>query len=361
MSLSNYFSDTYQQARDKFLAACATRRLAVRHYRNHAVKGAEGEALYTDIAVIGDPDAKRVLIISSGAHGVEGYCGSALQAYALDRGLSEPIAGDCVCYLVHGINPYGFSHYRRTNEDNVDLNRNFIDFTQPLPENPDYLNYREFVARFRRTAGPHSVTEAIAAYIDRHGESEYQKAVTTGQYIDETAIYFGGKQATWSNVTWRKFLARTIAHASHVIHIDIHTGLGPRGKQTLIYTTDPSKPAFTMACECYGKNSILVPGNELTPNVNGPLSASFNKYRDNMQVIGVAPEFGTVPLTEMLDTLIDENSAWYADSGNPADRKGIIDRMRHCFCPDDTDWAARVWAQFSECLKLSAGYLATCR
>lgn len=357
VSVLEYFSETYQQARHKFLLACEAHQIDIRTYQNHAVTGADGEALYTDIAVIGDTGANKVLIISSGTHGVEGYCGSALQLYALEQGLRDIISHDCVCYIVHAINPYGFSYHRRVNEDNVDLNRNFIDFSQPLPDNSNYRTFKEFIHNYIQEAGNRTATGAASAYREKYGEKMYQEAITSGQYTDETDIYFGGKHATWSNVTWMNFIKRVLSHAIRVIHIDIHTGLGPYGKQTLIYTRDTSKPAFQMACECFGRDNLLVPGNELIPNVNGPLASSFNSFKDSIHVIGVAPEFGTVPLQHMLSTLIDENLSWNEGHRTTGERKEIINRMRHYFFPDDTGWADDVWTQFKECLEKSIDYL----
>ena len=40
--------------------------------------------------------------------------------------------------MIHGINPYGFAWLRRVTNENIDLNRNWIDFNQPLPQNPTY-------------------------------------------------------------------------------------------------------------------------------------------------------------------------------------------------------------------------------
>ena len=357
MPLSDCISSTYREAREKFLRACDKYRLHIDQYGNRAVAGADGEALYTDVAVIGATDARKVLIISSGTHGVEGYCGSALQLHALEQGLHEQIDGDCVCYIVHAVNPYGFSYHRRVNEDNVDLNRNFIDFTQPLPGNSNYLVLKNFIAEYLKVSDTRTVHDAIAAYVEKFGEKNYQDALTSGQYTDETDIYFGGKQAACSNITWMNFLNRAVLHATHVIHIDIHTGLGPFGKQTLIYTCDPAKPAFAMACECYGKDNLLLPGTELTPHVNGPLASSFNMLSDKTHVIGVAPEFGTVSLHQMLGTLIDENTSWDVDYEDSSKRQYMINRMRQCFCPDDPGWADEVWVQFNECLVRSVDYL----
>ena len=45
---------------------------------------------------------------------------------------------DTALVLVHANNPHGFAHQRRVNEDNIDLNRNFIDFDAKTPESPEY-------------------------------------------------------------------------------------------------------------------------------------------------------------------------------------------------------------------------------
>ena len=36
----------------------------------------DSEALFTDVALLGDRSASRVLLLNSATHGVEGFCGS---------------------------------------------------------------------------------------------------------------------------------------------------------------------------------------------------------------------------------------------------------------------------------------------
>src|SRR5690606_23379879 len=91
-----------------------------------------------DIARIGPADAERVLLLVSGTHGVEGYCGSGCQLALLDLGVFDRLPEGTAVVLVHAINPYGFAWRQRLTEGHVDLNRNFVDFAKPLPENPDY-------------------------------------------------------------------------------------------------------------------------------------------------------------------------------------------------------------------------------
>ena len=73
------------------------------------------------------------MVIISETHGVEGFCGSGCQVGFLVERVYEGLPKTVGVALVHALNPYGFAWLRRVNEDNVDLNRNFRDFTEPPP------------------------------------------------------------------------------------------------------------------------------------------------------------------------------------------------------------------------------------
>ena len=125
-----YFSADYTQARTKFLDAAKAAGARIEAYRNPS-RGPEGSTLFTDTAWLGPMDAKRVLVTLSATHGVEGFCGSAVQSGSLAGGLANDLPSDTAFLSIHAINPYGFAWLRRVTEDNVDLNRNFIDFDAP--------------------------------------------------------------------------------------------------------------------------------------------------------------------------------------------------------------------------------------
>ena len=127
---------TYEESRSRFLTAASAAGASVTSYE-HPDRGLAGETLAIDVASIGPDDATAVLLIVSGTHGVEGFTGSALQHHWLDRHLGDR-PGDVRVVMLHAFNPYGFSWVRRVNEDNVDLNRNFVDWSQPPPANEDY-------------------------------------------------------------------------------------------------------------------------------------------------------------------------------------------------------------------------------
>ena len=103
-------------------------------------RGPGCETLGIDIVWFGDAKARRVVLHSSGLHGVEGFAGSAIQIQTV-RELPRISEGTALI-LVHILNPYGISWLRRANENNVDLNRNSLidDAYTGAPENYSKLD-----------------------------------------------------------------------------------------------------------------------------------------------------------------------------------------------------------------------------
>ncbi|RWO84857.1 MAG: DUF2817 domain-containing protein [Mesorhizobium sp.] len=131
------FSESYLEARNKFLVACAQAGAQVTHYHREGFRGEAGESLAADVACLGPETADRSAIVICGTHGSEAFSGSAI----LTRWLSSRSSGapSVRLVLVHAINPWGFSHRTRTDENNIDINRNFVSVDDgPVPQNPAY-------------------------------------------------------------------------------------------------------------------------------------------------------------------------------------------------------------------------------
>src|SRR5262249_19885165 len=120
-SVDAYFSADYTVASDRFResAAHAGARLEALPL---TAKGPKGEELTVDIAWFGSASPTRVLVHSSGLHGIEGFAGSAIQLQFIEK--LPALHAEAALVLVHILNPYGMSWLRRVNENNVDLNRN---------------------------------------------------------------------------------------------------------------------------------------------------------------------------------------------------------------------------------------------
>jgi hypothetical protein len=223
---STVFSDSYEEARTKFVAAAPN----VRSYRC-STPGPRGEALFTDAAYFGPPDAKQLLVLVSATHGVEGYCGSAGQLLFLQSKLHQDLPPSTAVLFIHALNCYGFAWDRRVTAEGCDLNRNFVDFSKPVPANPGYEELAEYLVPADRTEeGMQRAEAAIAAYRSVHGELKFHQARKSGQYTRPGGMFYGGAEPTEANRTLEQIAKDfDVASRDKVIIIDYHTGLGPYG------------------------------------------------------------------------------------------------------------------------------------
>src|SRR5580658_7248603 len=110
MNSDESFSADYKQARAKFCEA-AIRAGGALDSVQYPEKGPDGD-LFTDIARFGSNKAQKMLVLISGTHGVEGFCGSGAQINLLRRGEVERLPDDVGVLMIHAINPYGFAWIR---------------------------------------------------------------------------------------------------------------------------------------------------------------------------------------------------------------------------------------------------------
>ena len=145
-----WFANSYAEAAGRFLIACGDLQDAGHKVTNERLEigmtGPAGEPLCIDVAVVGSLKSGKVLLSSSGVHGVEGYPGSAIQLAVMDDLSKQDPFKDHAIIFIHAVNPYGMAWWRRFNENNVDLNRNFLRSDQNYSGVPeDYDNVRGFI------------------------------------------------------------------------------------------------------------------------------------------------------------------------------------------------------------------------
>ena len=335
------FSDSYAEARQRLLDAAAARGLPVQTHTLD-LPGIDGEALATDVVIDGDPDAPLLVMTTSACHGVEGYAGSAIQTGLLRRG--GPPRGVAVLH-VHAVNPHGFSFGRRVTQENVDLNRNFIPFTPPLPDNPGYDHIHELLLPATWPPVP-AVEQALADFRERAGPRGWQAAVSQGQYRHADGMYFGGFGPTWSNQTFRRILREHVAPRRHLAWIDLHTGLGPRGVGERIFASIDEGPALARARRWWGEHvTSVTAGTSNSIPLTGPMQFALADECPGLANTNVCLEFGTVPLAEMFEALRADH--WlhkHPDADAPL-ASAIRARIRAAFYPDGDDWRDAVWRQ----------------
>jgi hypothetical protein len=343
------FSQTYAEARTRFLDAARAAGLEVTSHA-HPLPGRDGELLAMDVVRDGAGGANR-LVQTSACHGVEGFCGSGIQVALLgDRAVRRAAADAGVALLyVHALNPHGFSWWRRVTHENVDLNRNFQDFSRPLPRNAAYDEIAHLIVpdEWPPTA---AVTGALQAYIARNGQAALQAAVSGGQYAHPRGIFYGGDRPTWSNRTIRQVLREHGRGCERLAWIDYHTGLGPSGHGERIFAARDDADTLARARAWWGdKVTSVYDGSSTSALLSGMMFAAAYEECPQAQYAGIALEYGTLPLMEVMDALrADQWLQNHAERASPAQRDAIKQRIRDAFYVDTDEWKRRVVEQARE-------------
>jgi len=338
---SDLFHPTYLQARAGFLQIASDCGATVHHY-THPLSGAQGEVLAMDVAIQGPSDASHVLMTTSAVHGIEGFCGSAIQSGLLQQLALPP--GVAVVH-VHAVNPHGFSHARRVNEDNVDLNRNFIDFSQPLPVNTDYTEVHPWLLPAHWPPGA-AQQAALQSLTRNWGERRMQRAITSGQYQFPEGVWFGGLTATWSHRIFRQVLQAHLAQAQHIAWIDLHTGLGPHGHGERIFACTDTGATLARARQWWGPDITSVDtGTSQSVPLSGPIQMALYEECAHARYTGICLEFGTLPLAQMVLAMRADHWLALHPEATPELHASIREGMRLAFNPPSPDWQAQVWLQ----------------
>lgn len=355
-------ADDYALARAAFLAAARHAGAELQHER-HPAQGPGGEELFLDTAWLGSPDARRVAMIVSATHGVEGFAGSALQTSWLRSGPQPALPAGTAALLVHALNPYGFAWTRRVNEDNVDLNRNFVDFAAPLPANPGYAEIADLLVPERWDADTQARTlQALLEFAGRIGMERMQAIVSSGQYTHPKGIFYGGTAPAWSHRQLRQLCTGALAGAERVGVIDLHTGLGPRGYGELLCSEPPGSPACERARSWYGDDlKVLATGESVSSLLTGEWVARLPEWLADAEVTAIAIEYGTVDLIRVLTAL--RADAWLHGHGDPTgpDAPAVRAAVRAAFADEAPDWMEALWTRFQQVLGATLARLASPR
>ncbi len=360
MQISDCFSANYAAAREKFTTAARHADADVASYHNPAT-GPDGLKLTAETAWLGPREAERVLVVMSGTHGAETFSGSAIQVGLLQSGIAREIASEKLgVLLIHAINPSGFAWVRRVTEGNVDLNRNFVAHGGRYPRNPGYETLREAICPNEWHGEARTKADArLIAYGAEHGAMALQAAITSGQYVDDRGIFYGGLAPTWSNRTLRDILTRNASAARHVGFIDLHTGLGPYGYGEIICNHAGGTSGHARIKDWFGSEATSTDdGSSTSAPVAGDTNIGVEEALPSAAVGGITLEYGTEPLRDMLDAVRADN--WLHAHGrlDSPEGRAIKAQIRKAFYPDADDWRAMVWERAVEVTRRMARPLA---
>jgi hypothetical protein len=332
MADRSVFSTTYSEARTKFLEAARAAGAHLAQYEHPAQKGPQGEALFLDVAVLGDPKAPNVMVAGSGTHGIEGFSGSAAQAaWMIDGGASRVPAGSAMAFF-HAHNPWGFAHLQRVTEENVDLNRNFVDHSRPYGPNAGYDELHPLITPARwDEENIRRVFGALEAFREKHGEQGFSDAYNGGQYGHPDGMFFGGHRAQWANAAFREAIRKHVGHARRAALIDLHTGIGPFLDHVFLCFHPAGSPAYERARKWWGERAVNRQGSthKALAVYKGLLVDAFQAELKEAETTAVVIEFGTRTRLEM-------------------QKANIALRWLRCHGKEDPERAAEVHADYIE-------------
>jgi hypothetical protein len=350
---SRLYSDDYRTARARFRDQAAARGLLL---EAHPIAGAgpRGEELAIDVAVAGDDNARGVVVVSSGLHGVEGYFGAAVQLALLgDEALIRGLPRAVKLVLLHALNPYGFAWIRRANEDNVDLNRNFLIPGEVYAGSPARYAALDALLNPRQPPRRHDLFRLRATLeMILHGMPELKQAVAGGQYDFPRGLFFGGHGPAPLYRILAGHLHRWVGDASHVLQIDFHTGLGRWATYQLLVDVWLEPERFQWSRAHFGAEVVHSdPGASIAYQARGDLAAWTREALPGRAVDLFCAEFGTYPPLRVLAALRAENQAhFWAQPDGPITR-WAKQQLFEAFVPASLRWRTAVVAQGLEIVR----------
>lgn len=341
MSFVAPFSETYDVARRRFREASQAANCHISKYLFLGV-GPSGEELSMDVSFFRGITDERVLVLSSGLHGIEGFLGSAIQSEFIERYIRDrKLYSNASIVFIHALNPYGFAWRRRCDENNVDLNRNFIlpseyfeGSPKRYPELNAFFNPKKQISRLE----PFSLKLLIHFLL--HGQESVRRALPFGQYDFPKGLFFGGAAPSQTQEILSCHLSKWLKNSSKVLHLDFHTGLGSRFSYQLLTEESYTSDRCLHLRNSFGSANVssLLSGSTTTYSNKGSLGKwCKHNFKDRTYDLLYA-EFGTMPMFSVLKALRAENSAYFYGKRDSLSYSWARNLLFEAFNPSDIKW-----------------------
>lgn len=334
----NYFSTDYFTARSKFITATNLHNGRLKSYQIDA-EIPLADDLTIDVAIFGNPAASKAIVISSGLHGVEGLFGSAVQLATIDRYLAtQQLPADLKIVMIHLLNPFGCACYRRWNEDNIDLNRNFLNANETYSGAP--LAYGSLDS-FLNPPSPPSKFEPFLlksiALIGRYGMSALKSTLPVGQYEFSNGLFFGGSAPAQTQRILAAHFRSWLGKAQQVIHLDLHSGLGKWGTYQLFAEMNRDTPRYQWLSEHF-EHLVALDSGDLVYQSRGTLGQWCKNEFGDLSYDFLLAEFGTYPILRVLKALRAENRAHWWGKVDDKSYAWAKQELLEAFVPRNSQW-----------------------
>lgn len=338
-----WFSADYVVARECFRDAA--KRLGVEiDSRAITALGPSEEQLTVDFCWVGPKNARKLILHSSGVHGVEGIPGSATQTMLLGQLNSGDLvlpSGVAIAFI-HIVNPWGMAWLRRVNEDNADLNRNF------LPKGEEYAGEPKHYQRLNSLLNPRTAPGGYDPFLLKAlwavatlGFSTAKQAVQEGQYERPKAMQYGGGELAESSQHVLDWLEENLTEVERAISIDFHTGLGPFGVDSLLIFGDETRERLNRLSLAYGPTVMgNDPKTSVAYRIRGGIQGRFEADWTDIKWTTITQEFGTIKPIPLLKIARAENRLTQWGNKPPLSLLHSPERVKmlESFSPSSMKW-----------------------
>jgi len=358
-----YYNESYLESRQAFRSAAMSlsEKYEDAEIQSVQVPGKTDNDLIIDILYLPPvQDTEKLLVLSSGVHGVEGYTGSAIQQMFIQELITPDILSEMGILIIHAINPYGFKYQRRVTENNVDLNRGSeTDSSLFEKKNPGYaLLYDMINPEGKASVNRFFYIKAISNIL-KSSMSTTRQAIVQGQYEFPGGLFFGGLDFEPQIDSLRMILPDYLAPYETVLTIDLHTAYGTRNVLHLFpnQIDDPEIKAKTESVFEGHHIDWGDSGNFYT--VSGGFADAFLKNLcADKQYLYMVFEWGTSDTDKTfgsiksLQVMINENQGAHFGYKNDAQKKKILKAAREQDYPSSEAWRSNVMETGRDMLNL---------
>ena len=353
----NSFHTNYEEVRSHLQEFTANLGAEI---HSHPIDAADG--LYIDTFYLpAEQEQTNLIVLTTGVHGIEGYIGSVMLDVFFGEIYPTLNTDSTGVLVVANVNPYGMKYLRRYNENNVDLNRNFIlDWENfDLASNQEYPQVESFLGPTGKIGNAlwHEagfyLSLAKTAVTD--GADTISDALLTGQYEYPQGVYYGGNGDEASTVYLKDVFTRCLDSAyENIVHIDIHSGYGPRYNM-VIFNSVFETMTEVESVAAFGYDHIIAYDSESFYATTGDTTDFFYRLAEQKQhenaLFSTCFEFGTIG-DEFFDTIlslkytVDENRNHWYPTDNTTSAEIVRQNYLELFYPTETAWREKAVQDF---------------
>ena len=300
--------------------------------------------------------AERLFFFTAGEHGIEAYVGTGMLQLFCSEYIPRLDPETTGLVLVHTINPWGMKHRRRVNASNVDLNRNFIwgkERSERLYDpsfNPQYERMSALLNPQKPVGTPLANNLAFAFKVLSNlvsvGVSGLRQSALVGQYHTPRGVYFGGRNRQEETGVLMTLFRRHFSFYPQIVHLDMHTGYGPRYQMSLVNSYREPVDSAQFARR-YRYPLVVKANSEEFYSIRGDMiDFVYRLVKEEFpdkRLYSTSFEFGTfgdsarAALRSMRATILENQLHWNG-ARRGTDRAAVLEEFKELFVPSEARW-----------------------